>query len=135
MKDRIGTALWVAGAIICAWALSVSLSMMFDFTIEEARQNFRQGSFIFGAAVVFAFVFRSKVQTWGAFEKFLIYALVPVAGILLTAYGWCPAVRARTRRKPRSLIRSPARSRLPKRPFRPSSRSGLLPRPKNRVLI
>ena len=79
MKDRIGTALWVAGAIICAWALSVSLSMMFDFTIEEARQNFRQGSFIFGAAVVFAFVFRSKVQTWGAFEKFLIYALVPVA--------------------------------------------------------
>ena len=60
MKDRIGTALWVAGAIICAWALSVSLSMMFDFTIEEARQNFRQGSFIFGAAVVFAFVFRSK---------------------------------------------------------------------------
>ena len=87
MKDRIGTALWVAGAIICAWALSVSLSMMFDFTIEEARQNFRQGSFIFGAAVVFAFVFRSKVQTWGAFEKFLIYALVPVAGILLTAYG------------------------------------------------
>ena len=83
MKDRIGTALWVAGAIICAWALSVSLSMMFDFT------NFRQGSFIFGAAVVFAFVFRSKVQTWGAFEKFLIYALVPVAGILLTAYGWC----------------------------------------------
>ena len=34
MKDRIGTALWVAGAIICAWALSVSLSMMFDFTIE-----------------------------------------------------------------------------------------------------
>ena len=77
------------GAIICAWALSVSLSMMFDFTIEEARQNFRQGSFIFGAAVVFAFVFRSKVQTWGAFEKFLIYALVPVAGILLTAYGWC----------------------------------------------
>ena len=89
MKDRIGTALWVAGAIICAWALSVSLSMMFDFTIEEARQNFRQGSFIFGAAVVFAFVFRSKVQTWGAFEKFLIYALVPVAGILLTAYGWC----------------------------------------------
>ena len=89
MKDRIGTALWVAGAIICAWALSVSLSMMFDFTIEEARQNFRQGSFIFGAAVVFAFVFRSKVQTWGAFEKFLIYALVPVAGILLTAYGGC----------------------------------------------
>ena len=60
MKDRIGTALWVAGAIICAWALSVSLSMMFDFTIEEARQNFRQGSFIFGAAVVFAFVFRSR---------------------------------------------------------------------------
>lgn len=117
MKDRIGTALWVAGAIICAWALSVSLSMMFDFTIEEARQNFRQGSFIFGAAVVFAFVFRSKVQTWGAFEKFLIYALVPVAGILLTAYGWCPAVRARTRRKPRSLIPSPARSRLPKGRF------------------
>ena len=89
MKDRIGTALWVAGAIICAWALSVSLSMMFDFTIEEARQNFRQGSFIFGAAVVFAFVFRSKVQTWGAFEKFLIYALVPVAGILLNGFGWC----------------------------------------------
>lgn len=40
--------LWVAGAIICAWALSVSLSMMFDFTMEEAKQNFRQGAFIFG---------------------------------------------------------------------------------------
>ena len=120
MKDRIGTALWVAGAIICAWALSVSLSMMFDFTIEEARQNFRQGSFIFGAAVVFAFVFRSKVQTWGAFEKFLIYALVPVAGILLTAYGWCQQFApVHDSQKGRFAV-------IAKRPFC---------RPKNRVLI
>lgn len=89
MKDRLGTALWVSGAIVCAWALSVSLSLMFDFSIEEARQNFRQGTFIFGAAAVFALVFRAKVKVWGSFEKFLIYGLVPVAGILLAAYGWC----------------------------------------------
>ena len=124
MKDRIGTALWVAGAIICAWALSVSLSMMFDFTIEEARQNFRQGSFIFGAAVVFAFVFRSKVQTWGAFEKFLIYALVPVAGILLTAYGW--SLGAGSGLQPVHDSQKGRFAVIAKRPFC---------RPKNRVLI
>ena len=123
MKDRIGTALWVAGAIICAWALSVSLSMMFDFTIEEARQNFRQGSFIFGAAVVFAFVFRSKVQTWGAFEKFLIYALVPVAGILLTAYGWCPQFAPSSRASEPDPEFRPFTT--PQKAVSPSSRSGL----------
>ena len=134
MKDRIGTALWVAGAIICAWALSVSLSMMFDFTIEEARQNFRQGSFIFGAAVVFAFVFRSKVQTWGAFEKFLIYALVPVAGILLTAYGWCQQFA------PELVASLGALSRVPPVHDSPKGRFAVIAkrpfcRPKSRVLI
>ena len=89
MKDRIGTALWVAGAIICAWALSglpLDDVRLYD-PGGPVRTSVRAPSF--SAPVVFAFVFRSKVQTWGAFEKFLIYALVPVAGILLTAYGWC----------------------------------------------
>lgn len=124
MKDRIGTALWVAGAIICAWALSVSLSMMFDFTIEEARQNFRQGSFIFGAAVVFAFVFRSKVQTWGAFEKFLIYALVP-------SQAFCspPTAGASSSRPNSSRASEPDPEfrpfTTPQKAVSPSSRSGL----------
>lgn len=88
MKKNIGTVLWVAGAVIVAWALSVSLSMMLDFTNEAAKEYFRQGTFILGALVMFAFVFRAKLKSVGIVEKLLMYVLIPAAGIAVAAYGW-----------------------------------------------
>ena len=117
MKDRIGTALWVAGAIICAWALSVSLSMMFDFTIEEARQNFR------GLRLRLSL----EGPDLGRVREVPHLRARARRGHPAHCLRLVPAVRARTRRKPRSLIPSPARSRLPKRPFRRHREAAFLP--------
>lgn len=89
MKEKIGTLLWLSGALIVAWALSVSISMMFDWSIPEAQENFRQGLFIVAAVTMFGFIFRAKLLKEGLVEKLITYVVIPGAGLVLTAYGYC----------------------------------------------
>lgn len=89
MKEKIGTLLWLSGALMVAWALSVSISMMFDWTIPEAQENFRQGLFIVAAVTMFGFIFRAKLLKEGLIEKLVTYVVIPVAGLILAAYGYC----------------------------------------------
>lgn len=89
MKEKIGTLLWLSGALMVAWALSVSISMMFDWTIPEAQENFRQGLFIVAAVTMFGFIFRAKLLKEGLVEKLVTYVVIPVAGLILASYGYC----------------------------------------------
>lgn len=89
MIQKFGTLLWLSGSLMVAWALSVSVSMMFDWSVPEAQETFRQGLFIFAAVVVFGFIFRAKLKKEGVIERAITYVVIPVAGLVLAVYGWC----------------------------------------------
>lgn len=89
MIQKFGTLLWLSGSLMVAWALSVSVSMMFDWSVPEAQETFRQGLFIFAAVVVFGFIFRAKLKKEGVIERAITYVVIPAAGLVLAVYGWC----------------------------------------------
>ena len=87
MKEEFGKVLWIAGALIVALAFSVVVSSWIGFSNEEALDNFRRGIMVLAALGVFIFLFRDKIRAARLFEKFLLYALVPLCGLTAIVYG------------------------------------------------